>query len=131
VVKLESFDAQIVGQQAAELWQALRGTFQGSYRHRLIIVLFTWVEFALPDGIVKLDPPRFEVWHVHEWIQDVAAALDWEDHALRLWRDTIIRNCMSGHSLHIEQVYWYLARSLVLLSRKPPPRPEDFLAELY
>lgn len=133
VVKLQSYDKRKVGERARELWSALQEKFQGSYNHRLIIVLFSWVDFTPPQGMIRLDPPRFNIGHLSEWIQDVAPAIGWEQRFLMDWRNYIITNSEleNNDGLSVERTYWYLARSLELLSKRPPPSPAEFLAELY
>jgi hypothetical protein len=134
-VKLSSDNEQVVVQQAHALWQDLHATFAGNFLHRLIIVLFTQVDFEPPDGMIVLDPPRFRPAHVIEWIQDFAPALGWEDRFLMAWRKRIIENSIVNlhppHILHVELVYGYLSRSLQLLSIKPSPSPTEFLDNLY
>lgn len=134
-VKLASDSPQIVAQQADVLWQSLHTAFQNVYDHRLILVLFTQVEFALPEGMIELASPRFKPVHVAEWIQDLAQDLGWEDHILVRWKNKIIDNsrvdAASPHMLHIELVYFYLTKSIQLLVPKPRISPDTFLEELF
>jgi hypothetical protein len=134
-VRLASDSPQIVAQQAGALWQSLHSAFQNTLDHRLILVLFTQVEFALPEGMIELASPRFRPFHVKEWVEDLAQELGWEEQIVARWKSTIIDNsrvdAASPHVQHVELVYSYLAKSIQLLGPRPRIAPDTFLEELF
>ena len=115
-----------------QLWGQLQQECRTVFEHRLIVIIGLPQQTNFPlEGLVKLEPPRFEKVDFFLWLNSFINALNWPNLDLikTKWQDMMFRECSKDNHLDIDKVYSHL--NFVLEELQENPAAEVFLDRLH
>jgi hypothetical protein len=124
-----------------DLWREIVAEVTDDFEHRLIVIMFSSKDrnFPEPEGMIRLNPPKFTKADANDWILDLTRTLEWTEQGYQKWKKMMIDDCLSNDRLlDIEYVYDHLNASIEILKEleerhkdlKKKYVEEDFIEQL-